>query len=56
MLTNDTTQKVGMKVLNLARAALDDAGHTVSAPGESEPGEFYVEIDGVDVAVKVEVL
>jgi hypothetical protein len=56
MLSNEKAQSTGLKVLNITRAALDDAGHTVSAPGDSDPGEFYVEIDGVDVAVKIEVL
>lgn len=45
-----------LKALNLAREAFDDAGHAVSIPGEGEPGEFYVEIDGLNVAVKIELI
>lgn len=56
MLTNDAAQRAGLKALNIAREAFDDAGHLVSAPGQADPGEFYVAIDGVDVAVKIEVL
>lgn len=44
----------GFKALNIARAAFDDAGLQISAPGDSETGEFYTNVDGVDLAVRVE--
>lgn len=46
----------GLKALNIAREAFDDAGYTVSAPGDSEAGEFYLSLDGIDFAVRVEQL
>jgi hypothetical protein len=56
VLSNEEIQAAGLKALNIAREAFDDDGHSVSTPGESEPGEFYVQIDGVDLAIKAEVL
>jgi len=46
----------GLKALNIARAAFDDAGLQVSAPGDSETTEFYTNVDGVDLAVRIEPL
>lgn len=47
----------GLAILNAAREGLDDAGMRVSAPGESEPGEFYVETpEGISFTVRVEYL
>jgi len=56
MATNEQMQAAGLKAVNIAREAFDDAGYTVSAPGNSDPGEFYVEFDNVNIAVKVEIL
>ncbi len=46
----------GLKALNIAREAFDDAGFDVSTPGTAEAGEFYASVDGVDIAVKIEIL
>lgn len=50
------TDSTALKALNIAREAFDDAGHSVSPPGQAEPGEFYVEIDGVNLAVRIETI
>ena len=50
---DDDAAAIGLKALHLARDAFDDAGHTVSAPGEAEPGEFYVQFNGVNIAVTI---
>lgn len=62
-------ERLGLEILNVAREALDNLTEEpepgnpavaprarVSAPGEAEPGEFYVEIDGLNFVVKVESL
>lgn len=50
--------RLGLAVLNAAREGIDDlvAGARVSVPGEAEPGEFYVEVEGINFVVKVEPL
>lgn len=48
---------LALRILNVAREAVqDELDANVSVPGEAEPGEFYIELDGIDFAVKVEVL
>jgi hypothetical protein len=56
VLTKDEAHAAGLKALNIARQAFVDDGHSVSAPGQSEAREFYVELDGVDISVTIEVL
>lgn len=56
MLTRDQVDAAALKALNIAREAFDDHDDQTSAPGEAEPGEFYVVVDGVELAVKVEPL
>lgn len=47
----------GLHLLTLLRDAANDAGMSVSAPGQAEPGEFYLTTDdGNSYAVKVEYL
>lgn len=61
-VTDATAQKrgaieaAGLKALNIAREAFDDTGFDVSVPGTAEVGEFYASVDGVDIAVKIEIL
>jgi len=52
----DSIEAAGLRALNIAREAFDDAGFDVSTPGAAEAGEFYASIDGVDIAVKIEIL
>lgn len=47
----------GLYLVTMLRDAADDFGMSVSAPGEAEPGEFYLTTDGGNsYAVKVEYL
>ncbi len=47
----------GLHLLMTLRDAADDAGMRVSAPGEAEPGEFYLTVDdGNSYAVRIEYL
>lgn len=54
MPTVDQVNAAALKVLNIAREALSDLSHEVSAPGESSAGEFYVTLDGIELAIRVE--
>lgn len=48
-------QSEGLHLLNTLRAAADDAGMRVSAPGDAEPGEFYLTVDdGNSYVVRIE--
>ncbi len=71
MATKEQVEHDGMRLLNVAREAIadlrrprgaDQPGRTeplceaVSGPGESDPGEFYVTLNGVDYVMRVEAL
>jgi hypothetical protein len=56
VLSRDQVDAAALKALNTARDAFDDVDAQVRAPGDSEPGEFYVVMDGVELAVKIEPL
>lgn len=47
----------GLHLLMTLREAAEDASMRVSAPGEAEPGEFYLTVDGGNsYAVRIEYL
>lgn len=45
-----------LRLLNILREAVGDAeiAEAISAPGEAEPGEFYVTMNKVDYVVRLE--